>query len=719
MRRPPSQLVLALIAYGVVAALAATWLALLPPWLGLDLRPSADGRVEVAAAHGPSASVPAGAILEAVRPGSGGARVALRAGDLAEEPDLLGDYAQLDAFFRRQGEIHEAVAASSTVLEVRGVDGVDEIGVRAAQRPLGSLPPMFWFQLAVSSLGCLIAGTVVALRPGDWGARMFAITGLAFPVFAMSAAVYSSRELALPASTFGALSAVNHLGAAAFGAAFVALLLVHPKRLVRPAHAAWPFVLSGLWWLVDELRLAPDLDWGLRYAAMVQLAAAAALAALQWRRSARQPVERASLRWLVSSMLAGGGLFVLTIVATTSLGWAPPLPQGYAFGFLLVVYFGVALGLRRYRLFDLDPWALRMLTWVCGALAVVMLDTVLVLALGWSAGAALGASLWASALAYFPLRQWLWDRIVGTHRIQSHEVVPDIVRIAFQPAGAARTRMWDELLRRLFDPLEIEELEDGDGATMARVREHGLALAVPAPCEALAGRRLRYPERGRRLFLPRDERFVEGLRRLLASADDSRRAYDRGAREERRRITRDLHDDVGARLLMLIHRAPTPEFADLARAAMSDLRTALNVLEGHPVSLAESIADWRAEAAGRCDAAGVALDWSAALPARDRSLGNREKTVLERALREALSNSLKHSAPAHVRVRIALDGGAVSIEVADDGKPAQPQAWIEGRGLRGMRQRLAEHGGSLALAASGEGAASVTITLPLKEGGNP
>jgi hypothetical protein len=44
------------------------------------------------------------------------------------------------------------------------------------------------------------------------------------------------------------------------------------------------------------------------------------------------------------SLLLGSGLFILSTVATVSMGWLPPLPQGYAFGFFLFIYIGIGLG---------------------------------------------------------------------------------------------------------------------------------------------------------------------------------------------------------------------------------------------------------------------------------------------------------------------------------------------------------------------------------------
>jgi signal transduction histidine kinase len=712
----PARILAGVLLLSLGAAALTTWLALATPWLGLSLVASPSGAVVVRASRGPAAAVPAGARLLGLAPVGDDPAMAVQADDLMEEPDVIVDYAAMAAFFQRQDRLAGLLALPTVRLDWRTADGSAGTSVvEPARRPLASLPPAYWFQIAVGVVGCLLAAWVWALRPRDWGARMFAATGLMLMISAFAAAVYSSRELALDGTVFFWLSGMNHFGAVLFGMALVGIFLCYPRPLLAPRHLAWLPVIGLALWLADLLRLAPDQNWGARAPPLLALLVSAGLAWRQWQLCRASAADRAALRWFILSTFLGSSLAALTVLVPATLGWLPPLPQAYAFGFFLIIYAGLALGLRRYRLFDLDEWAYRILLWVGGAVLVVGLDSLLIAGLHLDPAPSLALTLLVCGWFYFPARQWLWQRIAHRPRLQLHELMPDLVEIAFKPSRLEQEGEWTALLRRLYDPLELAPLDTSAGGSTG-IAEDGLVLLVPS-CGGLAGRRLCHADRGSRLFSAKDAAFVATLAALMERADASRDAFDRGAQAERRRIARDMHDDVGARLLMLIHRAHNPEMAELARAAMTDLRTVLSTLEQQPVQLADALADWQVELAERCDAAGVALDWQVPEAVPAITLPPRHKAALERVVREAVSNALKHAGPRRIRLDARFGDDAVELGVEDDGATAPAAQWQEGRGLRGMRQRLADVGGQLAVETRPHGGHRLAASLPLPYAG--
>ena len=110
------------------------------------------------------------------------------------------------------------------------------------------------------------------------------------------------------------------------------------------------------------------------------------------------------------------------------------------------------------------------------------------------------------------------------------------------------------------------------------------------PAADAPGLGMRYPWRGRRLFSTTHKTLTHELVRMMSYAEESRGAYERGSTEERRRIARDLHDDVGAKLLSLVYRAGDRGSADLARSALQDLRDVVSHTQHEQLTLEEALA---------------------------------------------------------------------------------------------------------------------------------
>ena len=73
------------------------------------------------------------------------------------------------------------------------------------------------------------------------------------------------------------------------------------------------------------------------------------------------------------------------------------------------------------------------------------------------------------------------------------------------------------------------------------------------------------------------------------------RRVEQFTQQERRRIASDLHDDLGAKLLTIVHTSDSARIPQLAREALDEMRLSVRGLAGKPVRLDEALADWRAE----------------------------------------------------------------------------------------------------------------------------
>ena len=184
---------------------------------------------------------------------------------------------------------------------------------------------------------------------------------------------------------------------------------------------------------------------------------------------------------------------------------------------------------------------------------------------------------------------------------------------------------------------------------------------------------------------------------------------------ERKRIAADLHDDLGAKLLTIVHTSESERISTLAREALEEMRLSVRGLTGKPVRLADALGDWRAEIVSRLGQAGIQGSWDAPedLP---QTLSARAYVQTTRILREATSNVIKHSNASHCSVTAGIADGDFQLVVQDNGDGVSPE--VEGRldrghGLAGMKSRAKQLQGQC-LVESGPGYGTVIrLTVPL------
>jgi two-component system sensor histidine kinase DesK len=173
---------------------------------------------------------------------------------------------------------------------------------------------------------------------------------------------------------------------------------------------------------------------------------------------------------------------------------------------------------------------------------------------------------------------------------------------------------------------------------------------------------------------------------------------------ERERIARDLHDVLGHTLSVIVLKAElagrlidrdpqraTREIADVertARTALSEVREAIGGYRSQGLPAEMELAR------STLQAAGVALACESPLP----QLHAAEETVLCLAVREAVTNIVRHAQATHCRIGFNTSvNGYHSLLISDDGDHPKLHEVHEGNGLRGMRQRVQSLGGRLSI----------------------
>jgi two-component system, NarL family, sensor histidine kinase UhpB len=186
--------------------------------------------------------------------------------------------------------------------------------------------------------------------------------------------------------------------------------------------------------------------------------------------------------------------------------------------------------------------------------------------------------------------------------------------------------------------------------------------------------------------------------------------------KERKRIAGDLHDDLGAKLLTIVHTSESERISTLAREALEEMRLSVRGLTGKPLPVADALADWRAETVSRLGQAGVEVDWRSPTDDVTQQLSARAFVQTTRILREAVSNVIKHSGASHCKVRCTLGQQDFVLVVQDNGRgiPMELDGKLDrGHGMASMKHRAKQMQGQC-LVESGPGYGTVIrLTLPL------
>ncbi|MCG6114866.1 MAG: ATP-binding protein [Mesorhizobium sp.] len=719
MRPTPVAVLSAAMLVGILLAFLMALAAVNAPWLGLKLssQPELDLIwIDEIDAQGPARAIPRRGVLVSLT-GENGARVDLVATDLVDEPDAFETYAQMRAFFSRQSEIESILRQSEVEIEVLADDGTQS-RTRVTlyqQRPLGDLPAAFWLQLAVGLAGFWIGAWVWSFRPSEWGTRFLALAGASLMVSAFPAAVYSTRELAIEGAMFRILSGFNHAGALLFGVGMIGLFLSYPRPLVRPRYFAVPALFFGAWLAADQLELVSGPPTGIHLAVVTAMSVILVLVLIQYRVTRGDPLARAALTWFGLSVAIGAGAFVLTIVAPNLVGTAPVLQQGYAFLFFLVIYAGLALGVARYRLFEMEGWAFRILFYLFGVALLVALDAILIFAVAFERIPAFGLSLLIVAFLYLPFRDAIGRLLVDRRSVSRQDLFRQVMDVALTPPGADQIARWCQLMQDLFNPLRMGFEND---AMAAGLSGNGIALSVPSAGN-LPGLRLEYANAGRKLFSSRDAALASELRAMLVHALESRQSYERGVAEERERIARDMHDNIGVQLLGALHSKEARRKDVLIRETLSDLRDIVNNASRPGLPLEETLADLRVEIAEHLASAGIDLDWTFDADERQGGvLAPHAAHALRSVIREATGNAIKHAGATRLAITIRHRDGAMSVSIKDDGKGFDENATTPGNGLANMRARMAGLRGTFDVAGDLRGT-RIEARFPLADAGAP
>jgi signal transduction histidine kinase len=219
------------------------------------------------------------------------------------------------------------------------------------------------------------------------------------------------------------------------------------------------------------------------------------------------------------------------------------------------------------------------------------------------------------------------------------------------------------------------------------------------------------------------------VRRIRRFRRIQRLEQQRLLHEERARIAKDLHDDLGANLtglalqLDLAQNEGSPanalqgQLASLARSTrglvdnMREVVWAMNPQHDNVESLASFLGQYTenylAAAGVRCR-----LELPPESPAHALSSNARHQLFL--VVKEALHNIVRHARASEVQLRLTQEQNELRLEVVDDGCGLPPEgARIPEHGLDNMKKRMTHLGGQFSAIRGAKGGTLLTLVLPL------
>ncbi|PYV29079.1 MAG: hypothetical protein DMG24_00005, partial [Acidobacteria bacterium] len=282
-----------------------------------------------------------------------------------------------------------------------------------------------------------------------------------------------------------------------------------------------------------------------------------------------------------------------------------------------------------------------------------------------------------------------------------------------------------------FFPNHSRELADQElAATRAHERYEGEALRVRKDGSQFWAGTLTIALRDHVGNLRGFAKVVQDITSRKEEEDLSRELSIRMMRaqdEERKRISRELHDTAGPSLAALVMnlaqvekaasglgrktRSALAESVKLAKECAQQLRTVSYQL--HPPLLDEaglaSALRWYVELLAQRSELKAELELPPNLPRLPKEI----EFAVFRVVQEALMNVQRHSGSPTAQVKITCDNHRLALEVRDQGKgiPAEVR---DGLGLRGMRERVQQAGGAIEIDSDGDGTA-VRVSVPLAE----
>ena len=577
------------------------------------------------------------------------------------------------------------------------IDGKKFQIASSSSRPFFSLPTRSYITLLQSLLVICIAAGIFSFAATSFGVNLLAISGIGLVINSLTSAILSAKEIAMPPDTLVFVSFFNTLGSTVFIYSLLALFWYVPSRINKFPFGALALGVGLAIFILQFFMIYEFLGHPYQVPNILPLPIALIISAVQWFRTSNKPLERASVMWFMISIYGVTGLVVLLYSVPILLNY-PPIISPHIAGFALsFIYIGIAFGTLKFRLFDVQRIWWKAVVWIIGGFFVVVADLLLISQFDLGQQQALPLALLIAGWAYFPLRQAIVERFIGRKDVVISSHVPDLIQTF---AGVDDIELYEgkfiAFLKRIFKAQEIGDIVRSS-VDQPKITDNGLSLSIPN-LRGDSTIQLIGKYGGRQLFSKSDVVTVNSFVELVRSLGDIRKQEFNKQKQERDRIIRDLHDDVGGRLLSAIYDAPDEKSEANAKDTLVALKESLIAIEDtQSIDFLSAWKQMEESASQRLTAANFKIDLKEDFVS-NRMLSAREYINLKRIFQEIISNVIKHGEMGLVTVSAKLvDEHSLYITCSNNISKEMSDSISGGRGLASIKSRLEEINGTLSI----------------------
>lgn len=322
------------------------------------------------------------------------------------------------------------------------------------------------------------------------------------------------------------------------------------------------------------------------------------------------------------------------------------------------------------------------------------------------------------AIHFDDLSRHTMDMLAAAHReLGDYKTAFDWLQRSYALKDSLFDSKRSAQIAEMQEKYESEKREKELTRQQARVRQRTILLAFSGAGLGLLGivfAMAMRQSKARQTQLQRESELREKL--LLQESENE-------LQQERLRISRDLHDHLGAELTLirsaLARRAYLSEkpdekadlnaISDNARQAMEELRETVWAIGGEENTV-ENIALHLRDFASRFEAAKIRVEWHPEV--RKLKLNSTQTLHLYRIAREAMNNALKYAPGSGVQIEFSATANGLLLQISDNGPGFGLPPHRQGYGLRNMKQRAQEIGGQCVIESTAQGV-TVSVALPV------